>query len=112
MVDDLPLPRARVLRLVDQHVIDAAVELVMHPARRDALEHLQRLVDEVVIVEQPALQLLAPVIRRGRGRDMQQRLRAVARDDGAALFDQRREALASVLEQPRDGRIVVARISW
>ena len=31
--DDVPLPRAGILRLVDQHVIDAAVELVMHPAR-------------------------------------------------------------------------------
>ena len=32
--DDVPLPRAGVLRLVDQHMIDAAVELVMHPAGR------------------------------------------------------------------------------
>ena len=29
--DDLPLLRAGVLRLVDQHVIDAEVELVVHP---------------------------------------------------------------------------------
>ena len=34
MRDDVPLPRAGVLRLVDQHVVDAAVELVEHPARR------------------------------------------------------------------------------
>src|SRR5882724_13446412 len=33
--DDLPLPRARVLRLVDQHVIDAEIELVMHPCGVD-----------------------------------------------------------------------------
>src|SRR5207302_8217223 len=33
VVDDIPLPGARVLRLVDQHMINAAVELVMHPAR-------------------------------------------------------------------------------
>ena len=32
MSNDVPLPRARVLRLVDQHMVDAAVELVMHPA--------------------------------------------------------------------------------
>src|SRR6185437_6151877 len=38
MRDDVPLPRAGVLRLVDQHVIDAAVELVVHPAGRAAGE--------------------------------------------------------------------------
>ena len=35
--DDVPLPRAGVLRLVDQHMVDAAVELVMHPAGGDAV---------------------------------------------------------------------------
>src|SRR5262249_21385924 len=40
-IDDLPLPGARVLSLVYQYVVDAAVELVMHPARRNALEHVQ-----------------------------------------------------------------------
>src|SRR5581483_11056996 len=35
--DDAPLLRAGVLRLVDQHVIDAEVELVVHPRRLDAL---------------------------------------------------------------------------
>ena len=34
--DDLPLLRARVLRLVDQHVVDAEVELVVHPGGVDA----------------------------------------------------------------------------
>src|SRR5262249_33476361 len=29
--DDLPLPRARILGLVDQYMIDAEVELVVHP---------------------------------------------------------------------------------
>ena len=82
--DDVPLPRAGVLRLVDQHMVDAAVELVMHPARGDAVQHRQRLVDQIVIVEQAALLLLAPVIGRRRGRDMQQRLGAVAGDHRAA----------------------------
>ena len=75
MSDDVPLPGAGVLRLVDQHVIDAAVELVMHPARGHPVEHRQRLVDQVVIVEQAALLLFAAVVRGGRGRDVQQRLR-------------------------------------
>ena len=71
MVDDIPLPGAGVLRLVDQHVIDAAVELVMHPTGGDAVQHRKRLVDQVVIVEPAALLLFAPVIRRRRGGDVQ-----------------------------------------
>src|SRR5437868_9545603 len=30
--DNVPLPWAVILRLVDQHVIDTAIQLVMHPA--------------------------------------------------------------------------------
>ena len=33
VAQDLPLLRVRVLRLVDEHVVDAAVELVEHPGR-------------------------------------------------------------------------------
>ncbi len=86
--DDLPLPRAGILRLVDQHMVDAAIELVVHPAGRDAGKHVQRLVDQVVIVEQAALLLLAPVIRRRGGGDVQQRLGAVAGGQRAAPLDQ------------------------
>ena len=110
MGDDVPLPGAGVLRLVDQHMIDAAVELVMHPARGDAVQHRQRLVDQIVIVEQAALLLLAPVIGRGRGRDMQQRLGAVAGDHRAALLDQGREAIGFRFEQPADRRGCCRRI--
>ena len=34
-LDDLPLLRAGVLRLVDQHMVDAEVELVVHPGGID-----------------------------------------------------------------------------
>ncbi len=61
--DDIPLPGAGVLGLVDQHVIDAAVELVMDPAGGNTIQHRKRLVDQIVVVEQAALLLLAPVIR-------------------------------------------------
>src|ERR1700732_1079091 len=40
MGDDVPLPGARVLRLVDQDMVDAAVELVMHPAGRNGVQHV------------------------------------------------------------------------
>ena len=36
--DDLPLLRAGVLRLVDQHMVDAEIELVVHPGGIDAAE--------------------------------------------------------------------------
>ena len=107
MRDDVPLPRAGVLRFVDQHMVDAAVELVMHPAGRDAVEHVERPVDQVVIVEQAALALFAPVVRRGRGRDVQQRLGAVSGRHRPAAFDQGADAEGFGLEQAADDRIVV-----
>ncbi len=82
----------------------------MHPARRDAVQHRQRLVDEVVIVEQPALLLLAAVVRGGRGRDVQQGRGAVAHGHRAALLDQSAEALRLVLEQAGDGWVVIAKL--
>ena len=108
--DNVPLPGTGVLRLVDQHMIDAAVELVMHPAGGHAIQHLQRLVDQIVIVEQAALLLLAPVIRCRRGRDVQQRLGAVADRHGAAPLDQGADALTLPLEQIGDDRIVVSKL--
>ena len=57
--DDFPLLRAGVLRLVDQDVVDALVELVMHPGRPLSAEQHQRLIDQVVVIEHTA-----PVLRR------------------------------------------------
>ena len=96
-----------VLRLVDQHMVDAAVELVMHPARGDTVQHRQRLVDQIVIVEQAALLLLAPVIGRRCSGDMQQRLGAVAGDHRAALLDQGRDAISFGFEQTSDHGVIV-----
>ncbi len=109
MEDDVPLPGAGILRLVDQHVIDAAIELVVHPAGGDARQHRQRLVDQIVIVEQAAFRLLAPVVCRRRGRDVEQRPRAIAGHDRAALFDQRVETPRFGIEQRADRRIAVAK---
>ncbi len=105
--DDVPLPRAGVLRFVDQHMIDAAVELVVNPARGDAVEHFQRLVDQIVIVEQAALLLLAAVVGRRRGSDIKKRLGAVAGHQGAAAFDQGKNSPGFRFDQLAYGRIVV-----
>ena len=51
-LDDRPLLRVGVLRLVDEDVVDAAVDLEQHPGRgAGAREESLRLEDEVVIVE-------------------------------------------------------------
>ncbi len=61
--DDLPLPGARVLRLVDEDMVDALVELVVHPgAHLLARQEPRRAVDQVVEVEQAARALQIFVI--------------------------------------------------
>ena len=60
LADDLPLLRAGVLRLVDQHVVDPEIELVVHPGGIDVAEQIEGLVDEVVVIEEAAAVLLAP----------------------------------------------------
>src|SRR5471030_570117 len=107
MRDDVPLPGASVLRLVDQHVIDAAVELEMHPAGGDAVQHLQRLVDQVVVVQQAAFLFFAAVVGGDGGRDDKERLRAVADRQAAAAFDQRKDAADFAVKQLGDGGIAV-----
>ena len=59
---DLPLLGVGVLRLVDEHVVDAAVELVEHPGGVAARQQRQRLVDQILEIEraEPRLVLLDP----------------------------------------------------
>jgi hypothetical protein len=90
---DRPLFRAGVLRLVDQHVVDAAVELVVHPGRGDALQQRQRLVDQVVVVQETAPVLFGAIAREHGVRDGDQRRAAVAGCNRAAAGDQRADAL-------------------
>src|SRR5204863_9974702 len=52
--DNLPLLRAGILRLIDQDVIDALVELVVHPGCSAFSKKRQGFVDQVLIIEQPA----------------------------------------------------------
>ena len=104
--DDLPLLRARVLRFVDQHVIDALIELVVHPGRPLLAEQRQGLFDQVVVIE-----VSAPVLRRlvagdhGIG-DGDERRGAVAAGHGVAALHQREHALALAAEALRKPWIV------
>src|SRR5262245_18061993 len=92
-MDDLPLPGARVLRLVDQHVVDAAIELVVHPGRFDPLKQRQRLRDQVVVIEETAPRLLVLItLDHGRGQ-REQRAGAVAAGHCLAPLEQGVHAL-------------------
>ncbi len=99
--DDLPLRRAGILRLVDQHVIDAEIELVMHPGRLDVGEQSQAFCDQVVVIEQAAVLLLAAVAADDRFRDRERRRGAIAGEHGAALQHQRLEPRLLGIEAPR-----------
>ena len=62
----LPLARAGILRLVNKDVLDAAVELVMHPLGCiRACQQVGRLDDEIVKIERPARRLQPLVGRDG-----------------------------------------------
>ena len=92
LAHDPPLLLARVLRLVDQDVVEAEIELVMHPTGIDPVEHRAGLVDQVVVVEEAAAVLLGAVAGDHLARERDQRGGAVAADDGAAPRHQRFEA--------------------
>ena len=73
-LDDLPLLGARVLRLVDEDVVDAAVELEHHPARPSSCPPQQEdaLGDQVLVVERGAARLGERVaLQHGAGEAVQ-----------------------------------------
>jgi hypothetical protein len=115
---DLPLLRVGVLRLVDEHVVDAAIELVEHPGRVAPVEKLQGLVDEVLEVEGPEAHLRLLDAGVDLGRQGEERLRALHGAGGLApvhetpqplLFAQEPflEALPHILRQ--EGRSLAGR---
>ena len=88
------LDETRNAQLLDQLclsvLLDAAVELVMHPGRRSRRKQIERLVDQVVVVEQAAAIFFGAVAIDHFGRDCNQRRRAVTHRDGqttAAQFN-------------------------
>ena len=95
-IDDVPLSRASVLCLIDQNMIDAAVELEMNPARRHVGQHVIGLVDQVIVIEQAALLLLAPIVIRCSGRDYEQGEGTVAGPCCPQPCDKRRNAISLV----------------
>ena len=106
--DDVPLLGACVLRLVDQQVIDAKVELVMHPGRAHAGEQVAGLGDQVVIVEEAARFLLGAIARDDFGGERQQGAGTRTNDDGAPAIEQRTEALLLFEQRLHSAGMLVA----
>ena len=107
----------RVLGLVDEDVVDAAVELVEHPVRVDARKKRQRLVDEILEIEHPEARLRAPHFQRDRLDQDEQGLRPrhrfgglelVAEGDDAALLGENL-LLHRGMDRLRADRAVLAR---
>src|SRR5579883_3016588 len=73
-LDNGPLLRAIVLRLVDQDVIDPAIELIEHPFGRTlARQKAQALVDEIVEIERAELSFSKLVAFENSCSEMQER---------------------------------------
>ncbi len=101
--DDVPLHRARILRLVHQDVIETAVELVEHPfdsARRS--QQARGLADQVVEVERGLPGLGGAVALHDGIAQPHERQRGIEELQLAALFVQSDHALLRAREQRVD----------
>ena len=97
---------AGVLRLVDQEVVDAEIELEMNPGCFEVVEQLQRLVDQIVVIEQAATAFLGGIAGQDRIGDRQQRFAAVAADHGVAPIENAAKARLLVAEKRDQSRVV------
>ena len=105
-LDDLPLPGVGVLRFIDQHVIDALVELVAHPfGGAGGLEQPLCRCDHVVIIDntQPRLGIHPACCQPNPNAQMAGGMRG---DGIEPLFDDNRHhRLAKLAEQRPQRRI-------
>ena len=92
---DAPLLRRGVLHLVQQQVIEAAVQLVQHPGRAGIDQQVGGAPDQVVVVEQPGRFLVLRIgvqhrrgerHQRGGNRGDLQRQAGIDRGDDAVAF--------------------------
>jgi hypothetical protein len=91
---DAPLRRVAVLRLVQQHVVEPAIQLEQHPGAAGVAQHLARRQDQVVIVHQPSGTLLGAVALQNRGAQAEQGAGGGEQATGAAAAFQRGDPLA------------------
>ena len=88
-------------------MIDAEIELVVHPCRLDARQEIAAFVDKVVVVEQAAPGLRRLVARDHRIGDRQHRRRAVAASHGLAALDQHHQAIAFRVQPLAECRVAL-----
>ena len=104
-VDDLPLLRVGILRLVDQDVIESPVQLEedpgRHPRPRQQVPHLE---DQVVVIQQGPRLLVPAIGREDRLAEAKQRGRGLGHRDRAQLGAQIRQALGLAGENLVDTR--------
>ena len=98
-LDDRPLLRARVLRLVDQNVIEAAVELEQHPGGGVGRgKQPGGAANEIIEVERRPLRLgIGEALQHVAGK-AQQRQRRLEQRQGAALAVELKEALRRAID--------------
>ena len=117
-IDRAPLLGIGVLQLVDEDVGDPGVELVAHPvAELAVLEQADRVLDEIVEVEQRAHALLGLVAIGDRAEHVEQRVGALDQLGAAQLAWQPEQPLGLALRRDRRGpgragALPCARGSW
>ena len=99
------------MRLVDQDVVDAAVELVEHPRRNAGLvQQIPRLEDEILVVEQRVPLLAALVLLQKLGGERQQAGRRLVDLCLAQAVDHNTNASRFVLHHAEKVRVVFERL--
>ncbi len=91
MLDDLPLLGACVLRFINEDMVDAAVELVMHPGRGLILQKIGGLADEIVVIERAARALHFLVAPDHRASELVESASALQRLRRAAALGERND---------------------
>ncbi len=100
LLDDLPLLRRGVLRLIDQHVVDTAVQLVKHPGSAAvAVQQPRGGLDQIAVVELSPAVLEFPIAQHENLAEHQQRFARFGRDSGAVP---RPDAGQTVRLRPQD----------
>src|SRR5215203_3614212 len=84
-------------------MVDAAIELVVHPAGAVFAEEHERLLNEVVIVQEPAPVFFGLVAGDHRVRDREQRACPVTAHDGFAELAQRQQTVSFLNQSVREG---------
>ena len=101
---DAPLQVRGVLHLVEQQVVDAAVQLVQHPGRARIGQQHQGAGDQVVVVHQPARPLGVRIAAEHRTREAEQRHGQRHHADRPALVLHRRHPFRFRHQRRRDLR--------